>query len=230
MTVSSVSPAPPVCAPTVRPGRPRRSPRWATRPALEAGSPDGAGLVLFGPPPAGPVPRAPAEHRGVGPPRAARPERPPGARPSRGRQSPRGRYSPVRPLAAHPRGEGTSGRSPPDDAPHAPPETTKPPSAHTEEGFISLLRGRAEAATSPRPPRPPRDATCRACSLRYLPHLPPMTLNSTRRFFARPSSLVLSAMGRSSPKPLASSLFWAIPCLIRYLRTDFARLSERLRL
>src|SRR5690606_21977898 len=37
-------------------------------------------------------------------------------------------------------------------------------------------------------------------------------LNSTRRFFSRPSSVSLSAIGFSSPKPLAVSLSSLTPC------------------
>src|ERR1035441_10686797 len=51
---------------------------------------------------------------------------------------------------------------------------------------------------------------------------------STRRFFALPASVALSAIGLVLPKPLAVSRSPAIPCSVSQVTIALARLRERL--
>ena len=67
------------------------------------------------------------------------------------------------------------------------------------------------------------------------PHLLPaafgsMTRSSTRRFFARPSAVALSATGRSGPKPCATSRSAGTPRFTSAFTTAAARRCESARL
>src|SRR5262249_7118989 len=55
-------------------------------------------------------------------------------------------------------------------------------------------------------------------------------MNSTRRFWLRPCSVRLSAIGAVLPKPLASIRSGAMPRPMRYARTLSARFCDRFRL
>ena len=62
---------------------------------------------------------------------------------------------------------------------------------------------------------------------RQPPHFStPITPTSTRRFFARPSSVLLSAIGLASPAPLTCNFLGSAPRLIRASRTASARCSD----
>ena len=50
--------------------------------------------------------------------------------------------------------------------------------------------------------------------------------SSTRRFFARPSSVVLTETGLLAPNPLATSRDEATPCEVSQATTACARFSE----
>ena len=55
-----------------------------------------------------------------------------------------------------------------------------------------------------------------------------MRKNSMRRFFARPALVLLEAMGRLAPKPVAMRRFPSIPCRSRKARTERARVQSSL--
>jgi len=57
-----------------------------------------------------------------------------------------------------------------------------------------------------------------------------ITFNSVLLFFARPTSVALSAIGWVAPKPLYVKRWALMPASVRYFTTSFARFSESTRL